>query len=609
MGDFDNVILEKKHYYMQVLTNANMLKKNAELENLQDILPENQLEEVSNIWYYTFVGLLREGLVYDYIANKNDSDKDIIRLTIDNVQFDCKAIIVKKILGEDYDKIISTDNKLQVEEKPINLMPISEKKDKKEQKTKKELQLEKELNAIKQNKNEEIEKLLYEINHDAATGLKNKRAFLEDCKKLKDSMNYAFVSIDVNNLKMTNDTLGHAAGDKLLNTVSKALTNSFRHHCYRTGGDEFVLILENINEALIKEGIKEAKEHLSELSALDKDGINYSFSYGYAFNDTNKKYTEVLEIADKKMYEDKKIFKESNKNKTKWIDDRVNEINEKNTNNKIETLNKEKSYTDVINTQEDKTLEKFTSDTTKDIKEDITKKNEDFNINNNMIENSNKDNNIPNYNFNSSLVKFKDADSFVYDIYDLELLPPGGVNGELFKAIIIPLKMYENNTHPEIMAFIIDKLGHVEKYVSNKLSSLKIKYKENELLLRGSFVKGHFQSYIVLAGATMSMGFNLNKKAVIEKRPDDLNTANWGHLVFEQFGIRFHVIPMTNENDDNGIAQCFICTEDIKDTSAEREVFLTESKGFTVYRKNHKAYQILTYWQDNLLCAEALETV
>lgn len=33
-------------------------------------------------------------------------------------------------------------------------------------------------------------------------------------------MNYAFVSIDVNNLKMTNDTLGHAAGDKLLNTVN-----------------------------------------------------------------------------------------------------------------------------------------------------------------------------------------------------------------------------------------------------------------------------------------------------------------------------------------------------------------------------------------------------
>lgn len=49
---------------------------------------------------------------------------------------------------------------------------------------------------------------------------------------------------DVNNLKMANDTLGHAAGNKLILATAEELTKLYPENAYRVGGDEFIVLLQ-----------------------------------------------------------------------------------------------------------------------------------------------------------------------------------------------------------------------------------------------------------------------------------------------------------------------------------------------------------------------------
>lgn len=544
-----NTILEKKHYYMQILANADLLRKNAEVENAEDLLPAQQLDEVLGIWRYTFVGLLREGLIYDYIKNNNnDESKDIVRLTLDNVQFDCPVLALKAILKEDYDKLIIPTNNIIVED--FSIITPNENNSKKDKKSKSELALEKELTTIKKKTTEEIEKLSYEANHDAATGAKNKRAFIDISNSLKDETEYVLVSIDVNNLKHINDTYGHSVGDLLILTISKELINHFPHCVYRIGGDEFVLIINNKNIEEITQELLNIKEVLSNKN----DDFIYSFAYGLAKRSDYSSFDETLKNADNSMYENKKAYKE--KTNIQIIDERMPILS----NPVSENINEIEEDSSNIKTE-----------------------------------------------YNNIFEKFKDINTFVYDAYDLSILPPGGSVGEKMKALVAPLYISENDTHPEIMVMLTDKLGQRQTYVSRDgLASIKAKFNENELLIRGSFANGEFQSYIMPAGATMAMGFNINKNAVNEKRSKNKSLTSYGHIVFEQFGYKFHIVPISLANDENGLAPCLTLVEDMK--TQERTLLTSSTNNFTVFTTVEGViYQILTYWQDNILCAEVLQ--
>jgi diguanylate cyclase (GGDEF)-like protein/PAS domain S-box-containing protein len=86
--------------------------------------------------------------------------------------------------------------------------------------------------------------------HDALTGLPN-RALLEDRLKLalaqaqRTGQPFAIVSMDVDRLKIINDTLGHAAGDQLLKAIADRLRANTRDTdtVARVGGDEFILLM------------------------------------------------------------------------------------------------------------------------------------------------------------------------------------------------------------------------------------------------------------------------------------------------------------------------------------------------------------------------------
>ncbi len=90
-------------------------------------------------------------------------------------------------------------------------------------------------------------------NTDELTGFYNRHAYEADMTELENSRladNFVYVSIDVNGLKVENDTKGHAAGDELLLHASECLKQCFGSYgkIYRTGGDEFVAFVLEIDK-------------------------------------------------------------------------------------------------------------------------------------------------------------------------------------------------------------------------------------------------------------------------------------------------------------------------------------------------------------------------
>ncbi len=81
---------------------------------------------------------------------------------------------------------------------------------------------------------------------DVLTGLKNRRALLVGLEMRRDQPNHHLILIDLNRFKDINDTLGHEAGDVLLQVVADRLTRSLRPEdvIARLGGDEFAIVMD-----------------------------------------------------------------------------------------------------------------------------------------------------------------------------------------------------------------------------------------------------------------------------------------------------------------------------------------------------------------------------
>ena len=166
---------------------------------------------------------------------------------------------------------------------------------------------------------------------DELTGLGNRRMCekklteLEEKEMSSDSM-YAIVSLDLNFLKHTNDTYGHEKGDELIKNFSDVLSNVFGLYgtVTRTGGDEFVVILDDITEETVKSLLAQMLEQMEEKNKSDSEVI-LSTAYGYAMKGEiplNQEQNEKIElkvvdigpravyrIADDRMYENKRKSK------------------------------------------------------------------------------------------------------------------------------------------------------------------------------------------------------------------------------------------------------------------------------------------------------------
>jgi diguanylate cyclase (GGDEF)-like protein/PAS domain S-box-containing protein len=100
------------------------------------------------------------------------------------------------------------------------------------------------------------EHIQFLANHDALTSLPNRAMFSEVLNLAiqnarRYSRNFAVLFIDLDRFKNINDTLGHEAGDKLLQEMGARLTQTVRASdvVARLGGDEFVVLVQEVNEA------------------------------------------------------------------------------------------------------------------------------------------------------------------------------------------------------------------------------------------------------------------------------------------------------------------------------------------------------------------------
>lgn len=142
---------------------------------------------------------------------------------------------------------------------------------------------------------------------DMLTGVMNRNEMNNLIDKIyAEDTNITSVGViftDLNGLKTVNDQQGHTAGDNLLKNAARALEEVFNtKNIFRAGGDEFTVILTDINE----EKIRQAVEHLSVVS--ERYGV--CFAIGSSFTEDNRNIKDALRIADERMYEDKKHYYE-----------------------------------------------------------------------------------------------------------------------------------------------------------------------------------------------------------------------------------------------------------------------------------------------------------
>lgn len=155
---------------------------------------------------------------------------------------------------------------------------------------------------------EELTKVIYEDSLTKSYNRKWLEDHLLDSEKKSTISKGTLVVIDLNKFKAINDTYGHVIGDKVLVHVATKLRET-GGQVVRYGGDEFIVIF-NTAETFHSVDTKITKmiQGCEKKSfVVDGDSFKVSFSYGIAEFEKNSEFNHILNLADKAMYEYKKV--------------------------------------------------------------------------------------------------------------------------------------------------------------------------------------------------------------------------------------------------------------------------------------------------------------
>jgi diguanylate cyclase (GGDEF)-like protein len=150
--------------------------------------------------------------------------------------------------------------------------------------------------------------------HDGLTGLPNRLLLIKRLQvAIKNASErhrqLALLFIDLDGFKIVNDRFGHGTADRLLSAVGARLMASVRVDdiACRYGGDEFVALLSNLDDAALAVGIAEKiRRHIGESYSIDGMEIHVSASIGLAmYPSDGERYDALLNRADAAMYRDK----------------------------------------------------------------------------------------------------------------------------------------------------------------------------------------------------------------------------------------------------------------------------------------------------------------
>lgn len=159
---------------------------------------------------------------------------------------------------------------------------------------------------------QELEEL---ATHDILTGLPNRKLLydrfeLAKANAQRENMKLAIISMDIDMLKAVNDNLGHDAGDQVLLTISKRLTDLLRKGdtVSRFGGDEFVLLIGGVSQHEdIDNVVRNIQTSLAEPINLAESSVNITVSIGIAlYPENGDDIKDLLRKSDAAMYQVKK---------------------------------------------------------------------------------------------------------------------------------------------------------------------------------------------------------------------------------------------------------------------------------------------------------------
>lgn len=146
-------------------------------------------------------------------------------------------------------------------------------------------------------------------NTDLMTQLDSRTAFEERVRQspiLKGPC--ACIVVDINNLKQANDTMGHSAGDELICTAAECILSVFDSLgcCYRMGGDEFAVLLQNITEHQVNRALSELERCISQTNLTRSFPL--SLAVGHAMG-KDASIEQMFRDADANMYRNKSQMK------------------------------------------------------------------------------------------------------------------------------------------------------------------------------------------------------------------------------------------------------------------------------------------------------------
>ena len=152
-----------------------------------------------------------------------------------------------------------------------------------------------------------VEKWIKRSNTDEMTRFYNRHAYESDIDTLysnDDSDNLVYVSIDINGLKLVNDTMGHEAGDELIIGTADCIRQCYGSYgrLYRIGGDEFAAII-HADEATLNTIKKNIETVTSKWHGNFNDTVRISCGYAVRREDPEMNIRDMAIVADKRMYD------------------------------------------------------------------------------------------------------------------------------------------------------------------------------------------------------------------------------------------------------------------------------------------------------------------
>ncbi|WP_408069892.1 GGDEF domain-containing protein [Butyrivibrio sp. JL13D10] len=142
---------------------------------------------------------------------------------------------------------------------------------------------------------------------DALTGLMNRAKCMQYMASVRGS--FALISLDLDNLKTVNDSLGHQEGDRMLSSFASLLKQTFGGLASligRTGGDEFLIAIEDPAPGSCEKLLIDLNDQIASFNSSEKK-FNISTSCGCAYSNEVKDQSaeNVFVLADNRMYAEK----------------------------------------------------------------------------------------------------------------------------------------------------------------------------------------------------------------------------------------------------------------------------------------------------------------